>query len=290
MVNFISTKYLDAEKSNISCFWNFPVEQNENLFYKFSSVPFNSIKNIKYPIDYSKSTPELNGEIDNFRQVKQDCWLLSGITALKNTNKGKKIIKSSIVNLQNSRQIVVNFKGVKQSITIPYEVFEAAKQSGNYVKGDDETLAIEIAAEYYKKQLIENNMANKKIGANIVNGKNVIGGKDNPLTGGYSSDIIYMLTGKVSKTIYNSNQELNKQIKNEIQKMTENPNKYVMTCNFKQRKNGLYINHAYTVKSVDNEYVTLINPHNTSKEEKIPIKDFYDNIKSLTFLNIETRF
>ena len=289
MVNSVSIKYWGDEKPNLSGFWDFSVQKDENLFYNFSSVPINSIKGFKYPIDYSKAKPNVNGKINHFKQIKGDCWLLAGIAALANTDEGKKIIKSSVVNLKDSKKIVVNFKGVKQSITIPYEVIEAAKQSKNYVKGDDETLAIEIAAEHYKKQLIEKNKANEKMGPNIVNGKNVMGGKDNPLTGGYSSDIIYMLTGKAAKTIYTGSEKLNNKIMDEIQKIRKTPNEHVMTCNFRQRKNGLLVNHAYAVKSLDDKYVILINPHDTSKEEKIPFDDFFSNLKSLTVLELKTR-
>ena len=57
-----------------------------------------SIENVKSPIDYSKAKPDLNGEIDNYRQFKNDCWLLSGVSALANTTEGKKFIKTSVVN------------------------------------------------------------------------------------------------------------------------------------------------------------------------------------------------
>ena len=289
MVNSVSVKYLGVEKPKIFNNWNSLAWKDDNLFYSFSSAPMSSIENVKSPIDYSKAKPDLNGEIDNYRQFKNDCWLLSGVSALANTTEGKRIIKSSVVNLKNLNKVVVNFKGVKQSITIPYDVIEAAKQSKNYVKGDDETLAIEIAAEHYKKLLIEKNKANEKMGPNIVNGKNVMGGKDNPLTGGYSSDIIYMLTGKSAKTIYTGNEKLNNQILNEIKEINKAPDEHVVTCNFRKRKNGLYVNHAYAVKSLDDKFVTLINPHDTSKEEKIPFDDFFSNLKSITVLELKTR-
>lgn len=57
---------------------------------------------------------------------------------------------------------MVNLVGANQMISVPYEVIEAAKQSKNYVKGDDDTLVIELAVEHYKKQLLNSGDFNKK--------------------------------------------------------------------------------------------------------------------------------
>lgn len=197
-----------------------------------------------------------------------------------------RIYKKAIIYNNNTDNIIIHFKGTKTNVTVPKIALNAAKQSKNYVKGDDDMLAIEIATEYYKKMLITNNEALKNKDANIINGKHSSGNLNDPIAGGFSSDIMFLITGKKSKTYFNSKNGCTNQIKNLINQIKENPDKYAITCNFKEKRNGLYIHHAYTLKKVDDNFVTLINPHNSENEENIPINDFYENINSLTLLEL----
>ena len=133
---------------------------------------------------------------------------------------------------------------------------------------------------------MKNNEQNKTFGPNIINGKTVVGALDNPLAGGYSSDIMFLLTGKYSETFYNSNNENAKDIKNCLEKIKKSPDKFAATCNFRKAKHGIYINHAYSIKNVDNDFVILVNPHNSAETEKIPINDFLNSVRTVTILGL----
>lgn len=263
-----------------------PKEKFYDFIPKFYTVNLDSIKENNYVLNYTKDDIEIDKKIGYTKQVKNDCWLLAGINALANNHKGQEYIKKAIIYNNNTDNIIIHFKGTKTNVTVPKIALNAAKQSKNYVKGDDDMLAIEIATEYYKKMLITNNEALKNKDANIINGKHSSGNLNDPIAGGFSSDIMFLITGKKSKTYFNSKNGCTNQIKNLINQIKENPDKYAITCNFKEKRNGLYIHHAYTLKKVDDNFVTLINPHNSENEENIPINDFYENINSLTLLEL----
>lgn len=258
---------------------------SENVLPKFYTVEFDSISGKNYVYDYNRKVITLDGEIGSAKQIKNDCWLLAGLYALGNTSKGKKYIEDSI-GCTYGNSAYVRFSGLNTTIFIPQMTLGAAKQSRNYVKGDDDLLAIEVATEYFKKQLIANKEAVKNTNPNIINGKHSSGNIDDPLAGGFSSDIMYLITGKKAITFFNKSGLAFKQIEKTIKDMQKNPDKYAMTCNFKEAKNGLYIHHAYAIKKVDDKFVTLINPHNAAKEEKISISDFYGNVNSITYLKL----
>ena len=286
-INFSDNQQVKTQQAKeISPIFNFKPnnEKYYNFTPKFYTVNFDSIKGRKYVIDYTKERVNNKKEIGNSKQVKNDCWLLAGIYALANTSIGKEYIKKSITHYNDNT--IIHFKGRNTTITVPQIALNAAKQSKYYVKGDDNMLAIELATEYYKKMLILNKESTVNT-PNVVNGKHSTGNINNPLDGGFSSDIMYLITGKSAKTNFNNiKNNCSKEIKDIIHKMQNNPEKYAATCNFRKQKNGLYVRHAYTIKNVDEKFITLINPHNSAKEEKIPINEFYKNINSLTYLEL----
>ncbi len=275
----------EYKPSKIQSLWQKSQEKVKDFAPKYASVPLESVNNVKYIFDYNNCSSCIDGEIGHFKQRQNDCWLLSGVNALSNTKQGRDIIKKSIKkNFDNS--ITLHLKGVNYTITIPNRTFEAAKFSKAYVCGDDDMLAIELATEFYKRELLQKDAHNKQNGPNVINGKMVMGKMEDPLSGGYSSDIMYLLTGKHSTTYYNLEQKVPESIIKSIEKIKASPDKYAITCNFKKQQNGLYIHHSYALKKVDQDSVVLINPHDTAKEEVIPLKDFLNNVLSLTILEL----
>lgn len=284
LVGLKENKPKQSTQNNIFDFEKYQNKHND-IMSKFYTVDFDAIEGRKYIIDYSKTEININKEIEDTKQVKNDCWLLAGINALSNTEKGKKYIKQAITKLPDGN-INVYFKGTNTSITIPKIALAAAKESKYYVKGDDDMLAIEVATEYYKKQLIKNGTAQKHDTPNIIDGKHSNGNINDPIAGGFPSDILYLVTGKKSMTHFNAKNGSSEKIKNLIKDMQKNQNDYALICNFKKAKNGLYIHHAYTIKEINNDSVILINPQNTSKPESIKIEDFYENVSSITTLKV----
>ena len=97
---------------------------------------------------------------------------------------------------------------------------------------------------------------------------------------------MFLITGKKSTTYFNKNNNELNYLKNLITKSRKNPDKYTIICKFKEKRNGLYKHHAYALKKVDDNFATLISPHNTAIVENIPINGFYENINSLTLLEL----
>ena len=261
-------------------------EKNDNGFpVSIYSVPIQTIKKVRYVIDYNTGKPDIDGQIGDYFQTQNNCWFLSGISALASTKEGQKIIKKSVKKLPNN-SIYVNFVGVNQTVMISPETFEAAKKSKCYARGDDDVIALEIATEYYKKTLLDHNAQNAQKHPNTINGKNTSNDINWPLAGGFSSDVMYMLTGKKAETHFNNGNKTPKQITDSIEKIKTHPETFAATCNFKKPKDGVIIHHAYCIKSADDDYVTLINPHDTKKEVKVPINNFLENINSITILKV----
>lgn len=281
------TQINPKSKKEINPLFNFKTSKEKfyDVLPNFYKVDFTSVDNINYINDYTKTEINIDKKIGNTKQVKNDCWLLAGVNALANNDKGRNYIKQSIIG-KSQNNTIIYFKGTNTTITIPKIALGAAKLSKQYVEGDDDMLAIELATEYYKKMLIKNNEAIKNKNPNIINGKHSLGNLNDPLAGGFSSDILFLITGKKSTTYFNKNSNNLNYIKKIIKNIKENPDKYAAVCNFKEKRNGLYIHHAYTIKKADDKFITLINPHNSAKEEKIPINIFYKNLNSLTFLEL----
>ena len=144
-------------------------EDFDNIVPKFYIIEGNYINMKNYVNDYTKIPIHIDGKIGDTKQVKNDCWLLAGINALANTSRGKEYIKKSIVH-NNGDYVAIHFAGTNTTISVPKMVLAIARESNKYVKGDDDMLAIELATEYYKKQLIANNDTVPKADPNVVIG------------------------------------------------------------------------------------------------------------------------
>lgn len=261
--------------------------KNDFFPLKTINVPVASIKNVNFVQDYTKGKSHIDGDAGDSKQVKDDCWLLSGVNAVANTTEGRKAIKKSVRKNPETKQITVYLKGVNREIVTSPEAFTAAKQSKNYVKGDDDVLAIELAVESYKADLLKNGDAKNNNGPNVIDGKTVKGDKETPLAGGFASDLMFLLTGKKAKTTFNVGKVSLGLMKNSLDNMKKHPQQFAVTCNFKKATNGIVINHAYAVKGIDDNRVILINPWDSSKEESVQIEQFFENVKSLSVLDMK---
>ncbi len=92
---------------------------------------------------------KINGKIDEpvIQGNVGDCWLLSGINALNSTDKGKEIIRNSIIP-NDDGTVTVNFAGVQKQITITPDEIKQYDTDTNfqdmYSNGDNDALVLEI--------------------------------------------------------------------------------------------------------------------------------------------------
>ena len=89
-----------------------------------------------------------NGELDECVEQGDvgDCWLLSQLNALKNTDFGKKAIKEAIQK-NNNGSYTVTLKGVNESYTFSSDEIQTLIDSGAYSKGDLDAKLLEMAIE-----------------------------------------------------------------------------------------------------------------------------------------------
>ncbi len=106
------------------------------------------------------NSPQLtaDGYIDPSTQgISGDCWLLSGLSALSETQWGRDAIKEAI-NIKENGDIIITLKGAygnKKQFKITSSELEAAKNNNKYSTGDIDVLAIELAVENIENSLVK---------------------------------------------------------------------------------------------------------------------------------------
>lgn len=248
---------------------------------------FNSAKN---------SAVQINGKIDGFKQNRTrtgDCWLLAGLISMSETSDGANIIKDAISQDKESGNVTVKLKGVNESYTFtPAEIIEAKNRLS---VGDDDVRVIELAVEKHREKILKTRTHAKSENLNRHLSTRIgAGTKENPLNGGKSAELYFLLSGKKSTFYrpvnvpfivkpllyllcpylfaYKSNTNAC------LSKMQKKPNKYATTVKFCQDKNLMLSDHEYSLKKADSDSVTIINTWDSSEELKINRKEFNDNI------------
>lgn len=238
--------------------------------------------------DYIK----VNEEIEDTKQGNiGDCWLISGLVSLSYTEEGRKIIDDAIT-VNSDEEFTVTFNGINKSYTITAE--EILNSRGReYSYGDDDVVLMELAVEKalndIKDGVVE---VDKNTRDNLIGKQN----EDNVLNGGYFSKLTYLLTGRPAeyrknnekKTFYKFlktigiNTGENKDFTNILDKIEKNPEAGCSTMGFYNKNgeekviatdvNGNEViltyggGHAWSIKSVEGDCVTLTNPWDSSIE------------------------
>ncbi len=233
----------------------------------------------------------VNGEIDDSRQGQQgDCWLLSGLNSLSYSEKGREIIKNAIKNNEDGTY-TVDFKGIDTEVTITKEDIAAARRSGKYSSGDDDVLLMELATERVMDKIRDGEMDDVPEFL-----EEAAGDGDSSIWAGSLRDIIFLLTGDNTK--YAVDEDKMSEMLDELE---NNPENYAMTTSFDGTENGgsytvqdvngkpveLVTNHAWSVKSVSGDTVTIVNPWDSSIEYTIPKSEFLKHAKGVEYYNFD---
>ena len=243
---------------------------------------------------------KIDGKINNFKQGnKGDCWLLSSIKALSQIPKGAEIIKNSI-SQDSCGNVTVTLNGAKDEGGNPIKITMSPDElywSGfSLSTGDDDVVAIERAVDKYRRQEL----------LNVLNDKNLSNeDKENFVKdfddGSNPQKALHLLTGKKTVELdpflhydrFSQNyffvpkENRDAQIKSAKELLGDVktiPTTMVFLSydeneqeSFKLGKTKLYHNHAYTVTSIEGDYVYLQNPHNTKKTIKVNMKNLFDH-------------
>lgn len=222
----------------------------------------------------------VNGEIDEavFQGQSGDCWLISGLISLSYTEEGQELIQNAITqNEDGSYQ--VTFEGVDKTYTITQDELESADKSSllsglgivksKYSTGDDDMLLIELAME----KLIDEG----EIPIETIDG----------LTGG-SAYYFYQIFTK-NEVSYSNGEDV-EEIAGLIDYYSTYQDSCAATIGVETGFAGLTDDHAYAVKSINDSYITLVNPWDTTEDIEVSIEDLASNIGNydLSVVNNET--
>lgn len=220
----------------------------------------------------------VNGIIDEavFQGNAGDCWLISGILSLSYTDEGKDLIQDAISKNPDG-SYNVTFKGVDKTYTISNDELVRANKSSflngvgladsKYSTGDDDMLLIELAME----KLVQEG----DIPIETIEG----------ITGG-SAYYLYQLFTK-NDVEYALGDDEN-EVKYLIDYYYQNQDTAAATLGVGDGFAGLEDDHAYAVKSVNQNYMELVNPWDTTENIKVSIKDLADNFGKYDFSIVDT--
>ncbi len=250
---------------------------------------------------------DCDGEIDASKQGRiGDCYLLSAVNAIEKNRPGflKDVIKD------NGETIDVTFKGVKDkdgnfatysinkadlelldSENMMYPIYDedgymrtAVNLNGEYSVGDDDMLALEVAYEALRND-IDSGLVEDKYGNKEELPDEAV---DNALTGGHINEAYTHITGEstswnfvnsiAGEKMLNNPQERQSIIGFSTPDHTQGDKAYLEIEGIK-----LPMQHAYTVTKIDNNSVSFVNPHDSSKELTLSMESFKKVVQRFTY-------
>lgn len=262
---------------------------------------------------------DINKEIEDFSQgTGADCWLISGLKSLSFTEKGRQIISDSI-KINDDGSYTVSFAGLDNAqYTITEKELQRATQNEKYATGDDDVLLMEIA---FEKALKDVKNGKYEVPDYVLS---QVKYKSDVLYGGQLHTFIYLMTGENSDIAYNcyhadlqDDEEYQEQKIQDMQygdlynteleeiydKIEEAPQDYVAVLSVKNGENALgeisvtdvYGNeivladgsHAISIKSVEDDVLTLVNPWDTSSEIKVEKDEINEYVKRVAYYKFD---
>lgn len=232
-----------------------------------------------------------------------DCWLLSQMNMLSNTDWGREAIKNAITD--EGDKYTIKFGHVDYVATITKDEVKKAMFPKKYSITDRDAMILEMAVqkfylseyekgnEYFIRRVetIKNNLNNNKslkdfdVKDNILSGSNV-----------YSQySLQYLLTGNKVINYYPKEYFFNKDAdkkcisdEKEIEKLllqkAEDNNSSAISFIFNKSKPPMLNGHAYNLTKVERnnsgaiESLIISNPWDSEKEINVPYEDFMNNL------------
>ena len=226
----------------------------------------------------------VNGYIDeNIAQgIISDCWLITPVENLSYTPKGAEIIHNAI-SVNENGNIDVYFKGPDLTYTVTLdEINKGNKEYSVYSRGDDDMLVLEIAAEKFRKDLLDGKIPVDESLPSYLYYTNTSG--SNVLDIGETRQAYWMLAGITDSIEARTKDE----ISYVLAKYKANPDVSLLNVELNDTAkvkdiNGkscfIFGSHGYGVKDMTDDTITLASATHTdrdivlSKEEfsKLPI-------------------
>ena len=214
-----------------------------------------------------------------------DCWLLSALYSLAQSTIGQDILKEAVEN--NFIETTVNFKGIDTTISIDNDEIAQAMENNKYSRGSKSFIIFELAFEKLREKISKGEVVLPEEKPYYLRNDFTI--FKNKLSGGRPAEAFYYLTGNaihyLSSNDYNGFS------------LFENAEGIVACCSFDIDKDypvvdyygnetNLISKHAYSIKSVDKNFISIVNPHNTDVEIFLDRLDFYTFLKSIEYCQL----
>lgn len=234
-----------------------------------------AVKSINGDIDVNKAQQNMTG----------DCWLIASIISIASNPQGKAILKQSIHREQNGN-ITVTLKGANKKYTFtPYQI------------ASEINLCADLNVRVLEMALRENRKSWLDKAVDMFTTPEHNPDKDK-LVGGFFTEPFELLTGKKVEraVVYHTRSKFVDNILNPItsapmKKLLEqkqaNPNRFILACGFLSANNKVEDQHAYSIKKVDKDYVTIVDPRHSSKEIKLSRKEFLSNVRDITSIDMQ---
>ena len=235
----------------------------------------------------------------SWQEATGDCWLLSAINSLANSKGCNEILKNSL-EYQDDKVIFHTHFGdyeitteeilIAQRAKIEKEDEEGTMFMPKYSTGDDDVLLIELGVEKVRKDILDGKLNISSTDFTAWDAP-IVKNKENPLDIGFSSELIYYLTG--NRSLYTSSNLAKEMI---LDNFAKNHDNLSLQGAFKEEKeiediNGnkyyLVSEHSYTIADVNNESVTIINPNNSEKRITLKKEDFMKNSAYIVYYDAE---
>lgn len=235
-----------------------------------------------------------DGKIGNTSQEDiNDCWVLAGVTSLSYSEKGQEILSKAVTHNDDGSVTVKLVGGGKEYRFSAEEIALNQYEDGEkkYSSGDTDMNILEMAFARYRKENVQNKEAsiypfdrahNKSIGTT----------ETDPLNNGMTDEAVYLLTGtKAEYWLDPRIVNLDKKGNNLLSKFQNNPENYAAVCSFKADDesitDGTIVDkHVYTIKSVDDDNVYVVNPWDTSKTITYPREQFMKNVNDISMTDL----
>lgn len=227
-----------------------------------------------------------DGEIGHFSQQQTgDCWFLTGLNELNQTEEGKAAIKEAITDNGNGTY-TVNFRGADEEIIVTEEELNNNNNlgsGGSYANGDIDVRILEIAADKWR---IENEGTSTDTGGTLQQAANL-------LLGYGESDYtdLDVETRDGEEWITGSYYDIDETMAY-LENYDENEGDYYENALFlapEGHDSNIVSGHAYSIQSVDNANgtITIINPWDTTNPMTMTIDNFIANGGRIELIEVE---
>ena len=261
-----------------------PVTSNPN---EASNKDLKTLYSFGEMVDFLDGPSTLDYVIEDTEQGKvADCWLLSTVNSLNNTEVGKDIIKN-MFEYKDDEYVVHLYSG-------DYTITEDEMKIGKvrHSKGDDDMLLIELAVE---KALADYNDGNLSLPEAVITPQLGGDGTFSTLNLGSQDAAIYILLGGTAT--YSQIKENDEEVNSVLAEFASRGHKdFLLTAsiesgdktaiNSEGEEIELKGHHAYSVLDVNNEYITVVNPEDSSNPYCITLDSFKNAFNTITYFDL----